>query len=100
MNFFFFQHIYFKVKMSKIDREKVGNLNEDKEKHGESENGEKPQSKSKTYLLNILKICGAIFSTYVFIFAIGLLSHSFQVLGGSFLNEIIADSQGKIHMIC
>ena len=82
--------------MSKNDREKVDNSNEDIEKHEESENNEKPEPKWKTWTLNILKICGAIFFTYVFIFAIGLLSDSFQVLGGSFLNEIIGDIQGKI----
>ena len=39
------------------------------------------------WLLNTVKICLAIWFVYVFIFAIGLLSDSFQVLGGAFLND-------------
>ncbi|CBY42068.1 unnamed protein product, partial [Oikopleura dioica] len=53
----------------------------------ESEN--KEGNKYCRWLLNTVKICLAIWFVYVFIFAIGLLSDSFQVLGGAFLNDII-----------
>ena len=45
-------------------------------------------------ILNILKVTGAVAFIYIFIFSIGLLSDSFQVLGGSFLNLVILEIQG------
>jgi len=44
-------------------------------------------------LLNIAKVLGAFTFIYIFIFSIGLLSDSFQVLGGAFLNEVLASVQ-------
>ena len=46
--------------------------------------------------LNLLKILGAVSFIYIFIFSIGLLSDSFQVLGGAFLNEMIDEVQRKL----
>ena len=82
--------------MSQNDREKVGEVTEVEESE---EKVKKSAPKWKTWLFTTLKILGAIFFTYTFIFAIGLLSDSFQVLGGSFLNEIIGDIQGKYLLI-
>ncbi|CAG5085636.1 Oidioi.mRNA.OKI2018_I69.PAR.g10950.t1.cds [Oikopleura dioica] len=49
-----------------------------------------------TWLINTIKICLAIWFVYVFIFAIGLLSDSFQVLGGAFLNEVIEHAEAYL----
>ena len=45
------------------------------------------KSRWKHITLNVIKVMLAIFFVYTFIFAIGLLSDSFQVLGGAFLND-------------
>ena len=55
-----------------------------------------PKGRWKSIVLNILKILGAIFFLYLFVFSIGLLSDAFQVLGGSWLNGILDDIQGNI----
>ena len=62
-----------------------------------SEPSTKRSNKWKRIILNILKVLGAIFFLYLFIFSIGLLSDAFQVLGGSWLNEVLNDIQRKLH---
>ncbi|CBY23931.1 unnamed protein product [Oikopleura dioica] len=48
------------------------------------------ENRCRQITLNVIKVMLAIFFVYTFIFAIGLLSDSFQVLGGAFLNDVIA----------
>lgn len=50
-------------------------------------------------IMNILKVVGAASFIYIFIFSIGLLSDSFQVLGGSFLNQVLAEIQGRFKIL-
>ena len=45
------------------------------------------ENRCRRITLNVVKVMLAIFFVYTFIFAIGLLSDSFQVLGGAFLND-------------
>ena len=45
------------------------------------------ENRCRHITLNVIKVMLAIFFVYTFIFAIGLLSDSFQVLGGAFLND-------------
>ena len=47
----------------------------------------KSENRCRHITLNVIKVMLAIFFVYTFIFAIGLLSDSFQVLGGAFLND-------------
>lgn len=58
-----------------------------------------PGDRWKKVVLIILKILGAIFFLYMFVFSIGFLSDAFQVLGGSYLNRVLDDIQGNFDNI-
>lgn len=68
-----------------IPDEKPAEPNDDAASNAGSAPAEKNRWRQIT--LNVIKVMLAIFFVYTFIFAIGLLSDSFQVLGGAFLND-------------
>jgi len=64
-------------------------------KEAEAEASEEPK---ESKLLIISRLFFAIFWIYVFIFSIGLMSDSFQVLGGSFLNKMLDQVQDHLNI--